>query len=307
MRYAGFRYGGGNLGDEIQSLAAEQHLPRVDELIEVDTMRSLEVDEPTVVIFQGWFAQSPETCFPPAPGIVPVFVGFHITRDFGAARWLLAGESLEYLRRHQPIGCRDDGTRQMLEEAGVSAYRSLCLTLTLPPRDRPPADGRVFIVDAGDVHIPRRIREGAVRQTHAARPGSTDAEKREQARHLLDAYRTRARLVVTTKLHCALPCLAMGIPVVFFGDPDDYRFDLLGAIGQPIHPIRPTRGPAAALWRFAAFRKRWRRRAWRDVDWDPPQLDVSAHQRELRSLIERKVREAAAAAAALEASAIERP
>lgn len=35
-------------------------------------------------------------------------------------------------------------------------------------------------------------------------------------RELLALYRTQARLIITTFLHCALPCLAMGIPTVVF-------------------------------------------------------------------------------------------
>ncbi|WP_395002724.1 hypothetical protein [uncultured Helicobacter sp.] len=35
---------------------------------------------------------------------------------------------------------------------------------------------------------------------------------------LLDRYATQARLVITTALHCASPCTAMGIPVLFLQD-----------------------------------------------------------------------------------------
>ena len=38
---------------------------------------------------------------------------------------------------------------------------------------------------------------------------------REAAEKQLEEYRRHARLVITSALHCAQPCLAMGIPVVF--------------------------------------------------------------------------------------------
>ena len=37
-----------------------------------------------------------------------------------------------------------------------------------------------------------------------------------QARGILEIYRSRAKLIITTLLHCALPAIAMGIPVVVF-------------------------------------------------------------------------------------------
>jgi hypothetical protein len=36
------------------------------------------------------------------------------------------------------------------------------------------------------------------------------------AQNLLDNYYNNARVVITTFLHCALPCIAMGIPVIVF-------------------------------------------------------------------------------------------
>jgi hypothetical protein len=47
--------------------------------------------------------------------------------------------------------------------------------------------------------------------------GSTNfAENKARALELLKTYRDRAKLIVTTMLHCALPAIAMGIPVVVF-------------------------------------------------------------------------------------------
>jgi Polysaccharide pyruvyl transferase len=43
----------------------------------------------------------------------------------------------------------------------------------------------------------------------------------ERAEQLLELYRSRAKLIVTTLLHCALPAIAMGIPVVVFYPPND--------------------------------------------------------------------------------------
>jgi len=40
-------------------------------------------------------------------------------------------------------------------------------------------------------------------------------EKLKRANEMLDLYAS-AKLVVTSRIHCALPCLALGTPVIFF-------------------------------------------------------------------------------------------
>jgi hypothetical protein len=46
-----------------------------------------------------------------------------------------------------------------------------------------------------------------------------------KAGHLLQCY-AQARAVLTTRLHCALPCLALGTPVLLIETArDSYRFD----------------------------------------------------------------------------------
>jgi hypothetical protein len=62
-----------------------------------------------------------------------------------------------------------------------------------------------------------------------------DEIKTKMARYLLDLYRDEARLVITTKLHCALPCIAFGVPVIFFGDPHSYRLSLLRDLSVMIY------------------------------------------------------------------------
>jgi polysaccharide pyruvyl transferase WcaK-like protein len=56
----------------------------------------------------------------------------------------------------------------------------------------------------------------------------SDAEKFEIADTLLRKY-AKAKLVVTSRIHCALPCLAMGTPVIFINGFDSLidtcRFD----------------------------------------------------------------------------------
>jgi hypothetical protein len=226
--------GSANLGDEIQSLAARRFLPRVDRLV---SREALHLDPggagPTRLILNGWFLNRPLN-WPPHPKIEPLIVSFHMTLSAPSRlrRWaatvqgtLLSAEGVAYLNRWAPVGARDRRTLDLLRSAGVDAYLSGCLTLTLPaPRERR-AEGPVVACD-----LPNdAINELSARLGFAAMPVShssaeIDPERRlGEAQRLLDVYAT-ARAVVTTRLHAALPCLAMGTPVLFLaGDQEQSR------------------------------------------------------------------------------------
>ncbi len=82
--------------------------------------------------------------------------------------------------------------------------------------------------------IPQEIRKVAVRKTHrcwlkAYPPRQEECILQEdETRELLRIYRENARLIITPRIHCAMPCLAMGIPVVFLcRNTNDERFSVI--------------------------------------------------------------------------------
>lgn len=80
MKFACMEYRNNyNLGDQIQSLAAAEFLPEISRWIDRDTLSLENLDEPHLLIMQGWFSMTPETSFPPAKNIKPLFFGFHIS------------------------------------------------------------------------------------------------------------------------------------------------------------------------------------------------------------------------------------
>ena len=79
-------------------------------------------------IINGWFMENPKK-WPPSNKIIPLFISFHINPS--AQGELLKKESLECLKKHEPIGCRDHYTRDILIEKGIKAYYSSCVTTTL--------------------------------------------------------------------------------------------------------------------------------------------------------------------------------
>jgi hypothetical protein len=234
-RYGLLSYRGcGNLGDEIQSIAAERFLPHVDRYLDRDYLHAqADLPAPLLLIMNGWFTHHPEH-WPPSDGIKPLFVAFHI-----ASPAIAQPQHAAYYRRHEPIGCRDQLTLERLRAIGVDAYLSGCLTLTLQ-NDSTTRTDDIYIVDVAEplqALIPEAVRRRAIHATHAVnlpahlqRVLARSARRRvmmwwyehapflrawkfRRARALLDCYR-RAGLVITSRLHCALPCIAFGTPVV---------------------------------------------------------------------------------------------
>ncbi len=255
-----------NLGDHVQLLAAKQFLPRVDYQLDMALGSASEHCEPTKMILNGWFSRDPHNWTPP-PHIVPLFIGFHVTRHARADTILTRPELAGYYRAYQPIGCRDHHTERLFQKIGIKAYLSGCLTLTLQSQVRERHDSTAFVdVPFSADHmrsrarigksflkqmserfkrrfrtrfraqpileqIPDRVMERATFVTHWNPDPPGHDVRYEKAQALLELY-AKAKFVITSRLHCALPCLAYGTPVLFVKPPpsiwnlagDDPRF-----------------------------------------------------------------------------------
>jgi hypothetical protein len=100
------------------------------------------------------------------------------------------------------------------------------------------------------------------------------------AEALLKMYRETARLVITTRLHAALPCIAMGIPVIFFGSAADGRTAIVRDIGGRIYD---------AFWHRKAVARGLLGRALDGVDWEPAPLDITPVKSRLAAAISRRL------------------
>jgi hypothetical protein len=274
MKYGSLIYRNNiNLGDQIQSIAVEQFLPRVDRFFDRDTLALEKVSDPHLLIMQGWFSMTPEKCFPPSGKIVPIFFGLHLSDFNNGYHHFFSGKSLEYFKIHEPIGCRDKNTAELLNKNGIAAYLSHCITLTFPERDKPPGNGKVILVDVDKAVIPEALKKGAITISHKLSDSAiSESEKRDMARALLNLYHDHARLVVTSRLHCALPCVAMGIPVVYFGRGNDSRLSVLQEIGIQVNS-------------FSAIPE--------VINWEPETIKIdpikSWMNEEIKSLIRKKI------------------
>ena len=103
-------------------------------------------------------------------------------------------------------------------------------------RTEEPVNGKVFLVDVSDnlyPFIPDELKKDAVILSHAVPVNTTvmtieeDDKLNQYAVKLLDQYKKEAKLVITSRLHAAAPCIAMGIPVVLASDNIDFRYSWL--------------------------------------------------------------------------------
>jgi hypothetical protein len=255
-----------NIGDYIQSIAAKQYFEYVDMYLSRENLNEYD-GEFVKIILNGWFMHDADK-WPPKNNILPLFISFHINSV--AKNKMLSANSIEYLKKHAPIGCRDKGTVNLLKEKGVNAYFSGCLTLTLGNvYKRTKIDKNIYFVDThfkyrkdilslliyiktllsnynivknialkmhGGISIKTLIKtssfykcysklfsdevlKNAKYLTHVIsnKQFIGDHEKFNYADNILTKY-SAARYVVTSRIHCALPCLGMGTPVLYVDD-----------------------------------------------------------------------------------------
>lgn len=235
-KYALLRYEPGNLGDEIQTIAARKFLPSIDAYLHRDHLHRTPPGpfRDVRLILNGWFTHHPEN-WPPHPWLRPLITSFHLSLS-RPPRWrvrppmpdtLLQGANGEYLRRHGPIGARDLWTLDLLQRHGIDSYHSGCLSLTLDRPDQA-ASGDYIVANDVDPAVVRAMRQRAkapvVLTTHASRWLRGNHRRIRKAEDLLRLY-AGAKGVVTSRLHCALPCLAYGTPVLLLtGHDDPHRF-----------------------------------------------------------------------------------
>ena len=280
MLFAGFNYIGlNNLGDHIQSIATERLIQKVSIRLNRDTLRHEAPDENYFLIMNGWFTHNPIHCFPPAKQIIPVFWGFHIAKHKLVWDHFLSDNCIAYLKKHGPIGCRDRFTAERLAKIGVNTFYSKCLTLTLDKRETEPVNGWNVAVDV-PIPLPSFIDNNTIYVSQRRQTEHIPEEtKFSHAHRLLDLYRERAKLVITTRLHCALPCLAMGIPVILLGDPGKYRISIAQDVGLKIYDMN-------RLYKYVDDEDKLQseiEKIWSIIDWNPQAIDFEKDKKKIIS------------------------
>jgi len=252
---------GVNMGDYIQSIAARQFLPSVDVFIDRDSVSSYSGD-PVKLIMNGWWHiyKGNETT---SDAITPLYVAYHINnqkaltkkalehlkkhtpigcRDLATMNCLLNHGIDAYLsscltltlgKTYQVSEKERTNTVYFVDcdflETGNSKPKPNWIKWCLSRTAR-----RSCAITKGLEKVKRRtweILEGFLhdalveKRSHEYYPLSLDDNARFQiADQLLRDY-SKGKLVVTSRLHCALPVLSMGVPVLFVSaNLDDHRY-----------------------------------------------------------------------------------
>ncbi len=263
-----------NIGDYVQALASSQYYPRIDGFLDRDEDLKDYEGEEAKMIMNGWYMHNPKN-WPPSDKIHPLFVAFHL--NLLAKKELTSPDSIAYLKKHEPIGCRDFDTMNTLKSYGVDAYFSGCMTLTLGKKYKSEEkNGSIYIVDPkikvttsylnlvlaliyALFHLPsikklmnkkflfwqcgksriiyvvnffkqyskvfdKKILLAATYLTQESPyyqdAFKNDSERLDEAKRLIKGY-AKASLVITSRIHCALPCLGIGTPVIYTENDDD--------------------------------------------------------------------------------------
>lgn len=167
-----------------------------------------------------------------SPQIHPVFLGLSI----------LHGAITNYidLRKYQPIGCRDLHTFRILREKGIDAYLNGCLTITLPKRERPTTLKSIYLVDVPvevKEFIPIPLLKNIVELSQNFWNDEAKLADEDYTKLRYEEYINNAKLVVSSRLHCVLPCAAAGIPTILTVKKKSSRYNWLENI-MPIYTLK---------------------------------------------------------------------
>lgn len=267
MKFANYYFRGksmNNIGDNMQILAIDyiyKQMGLKDEIIYIDKNDLPTYDGEYVILpvsmplvdyreggISGWFS----------PKIIPVFFGLTLVKD------TLLAEEVMYYKRFEPIGCRDERTLNTLRSYGIFAYLNGCITAALPMRrQNAEKQKKVFLVDIPEKlndFIPEELKKDAVRMTHLYYGDMKDPK--QKMKEMYRCYKEEASMVITSLLHCAVPCMAAGIPVVLAKEKCSYRLGWL----EKLLPIYTTE-------------------EFSQIDWYPAPVYYEDHKRKILNIV----------------------
>ena len=242
--------GSKNIGDYVQTKAVIDLVGSKN--IKILDRENLDKYNDNVIqtIINGWFMESPEN-WPPSEKIKPLFISFHLNPSIKTE--LLKEESIKYFKSHEPVGCRDIYTRDILLEKGINAYYSSCITTTIDRnnylKSKTQAEG-IIVIGAFDRLKPTLDYKSSVKllisifkypfkkigyslklskfNRHlnnqnfkikrysqlTKRPIKSHNEGLNLASEMLENI-AESEVMITSRIHAALPALAMGLKVIF--------------------------------------------------------------------------------------------
>lgn len=236
-KFALFEYATENIGDEIQSIAARRFLPRIDYYIDRDQISRLKVSagEAVKIIMNGWYMHNPENWPPKALGLEPLLVSMFVNqKNPDVVEAFKSKASVDFLKKHGPVGARDKATLKFFEENDIPAYFSGCVTLTLERDTSLPKEEFVLAVDLSDKlakHLEKTTKRPVVSLSMYYDPDLPREARFYLAEYFLYLYQS-AHCVVTTRLHATLPSLAFETPVLLVKEGGKFDKDRYSGLAE---------------------------------------------------------------------------
>ncbi len=251
MQYSLFKTFSSNLGDEIQNLAAAQYLPRVDYYVDRERMFLAADHPPSFFIANGWYLHDPRN-FPPPPNLHPFYLSVHLADSWifspEAVMHFKRHEpigcrdlhTLELFRQQGVVayfsGCLTWTLKCEQESRGENVYLVDLPRQFLKLIPQALREHAIQLTHLSNSGFRKEYRSrGALRKwSETATQVTTELQRRYRAlfcgaeylsddelsagrvvaaQELLQRY-SRAKLVITTRIHSYFPCLAFGTPSV---------------------------------------------------------------------------------------------
>ena len=245
--------GSRNIGDYIQTKAVIDMIHPINhKVLDREGLNKFKGSKLKTII-NGWFMENPKN-WPPNNNISPLFISFHINPS--AERDLLKPESLNYLKQYEPIGCRDTYTQNLLQKNGIKSYYSSCITTTFN-RDKyitnkTQPEG-IIVIGAFDrlnpsidfssiyrlllslikypIHKLKYLLKKISFENHLRNQNIVVKRYQQITKRKISSHNqglklandmlkeiAKSEIIITSRIHAALPALAMGLKVVFINE-----------------------------------------------------------------------------------------
>lgn len=232
-----------NLGDTFESIAIE----RLYEQLGISTEKIVEIDLYELESYQGEEVILPiNFMFMPqimgvnllniSSKIVPIFLGLALTDT------LLTDEQCAFLKKWEPIGCRDERTKNVLCMNGIKAYIGGCLVATLTQTETNPSNSggmtkKIAFIDVPrfvEPYVPKEITERIEILDHefftSYHEICADPAFKKKATERIKYYKNNISMIVTSRFHGAVIGLALNIPTILVAENNFYKYSWLSKL-----------------------------------------------------------------------------
>ena len=221
---------GDNLGDQTQIFAGNQFLPYINTFVDREYMdrpqkpfsnAAIVPEGKSVTLFlNAWYGRSSQH-WPPGPNLDPLMFSIHFSMRGLAVR----DEALEFYKNYGPIGARDTGMLDVLQSHDVTSYFSACGTL-LHRNPFPtwlPREDTILVVDVDKNALKKVLPEYLQKSKRVVHFRQSIHVNRNDPKRLERFHKSfamimklaRAKLVITSRIHSALPSVGLDTPVIF--------------------------------------------------------------------------------------------